>query len=99
MTDRRSFIKMIPAACLGLAVAPLAFGETAKVEESDPQAKALNYVANAKNAKSPKFAAGQACSNCMFYQGKPGSANGPCPLFGGKLVAGAGWCASYAKKA
>lgn len=102
MTDRRSFIKMIPAAALGMAAAPLAFGEAAKVAETDPTAIAIGYKANAKSvdkAKSPKYKAGQNCGNCMLYQGKAGSAVGACPIFGGKLVAAAGWCNSYAPKA
>lgn len=97
--NRRNFIKMIPAACAGLAIAPALFAATATVSESDPAAAALNYKANAKAVKSPKYVAGQACKNCNFYQGAAGSANGPCPLFGGKLVSGNGWCSAYVKKA
>jgi hypothetical protein len=44
-------------------------------------------------------AAGQACSNCALYQGKPGSAAEGYSLFGAKQVAGPGWCSAYAKKA
>lgn len=97
--NRRHFIKMIPAACVGLAVAPTAFAAPATVSESDPTAIALNYKANAKNVKSPKYVAGQLCKNCNFYQGAASAANAPCPLFGGKLVAGNGWCSGYVKKA
>jgi len=99
MTTRRNFIKMIPAACVGLAVAPTAFAAPATVAESDPTAVALNYKANAKDVKSPKFVAGQACKNCKFYQGKASDAKAPCPLFGGKLVAGNGWCSAWVKAA
>jgi len=97
--NRRNFIKMIPAACAGLAIAPALLAAPATVSESDPAAAALNYKANAKSVKSPKYVAGQACKNCNFYQGAAGSANGPCPLFGGKLVSGNGWCSAYVKKA
>ena len=44
------------------------------------------------------YAAGQVCSNCALYQGKPTDAAGGCPLFAGKQVAGKGWCSAYAKK-
>jgi len=74
----------------------------AMVAETDPQAAALGYKANASTvdkAKYPKYAAGQACSNCALYQGKPDSAAGGCSLFGAKQVAGKGWCSAYAKKA
>ena len=72
------------------------------VSEGDPQAKSLGYVANAAKAdkaKFPKFAAGQACSNCSLYQGKAGTTSGPCPIFAGKDVTAAGWCSAYVKKA
>ena len=49
--------------------------------------------------KYPKFAAGQNCTNCALYQGKPGDKAAGCPLFAGKQVAGAGWCSAWAKKA
>ena len=48
--------------------------------------------------KFPKYAAGQACSSCALYQGKPADAAGGCPLFAGKQVAGKGWCSAWAKK-
>ena len=59
------------------------------VSESDPNAKALGYVADASNAKGDKFKAGSNCSNCALFQGGSGDA-GNCPLFGGKKVAAAG---------
>lgn len=82
------------------STAPVATGPM--LDEKDPTALALGYVADASRvdkAKYPKFADGQLCSNCVLYQGVPGSAAGPCPLFAGKQVAAAGWCASYARKA
>jgi hypothetical protein len=71
------------------------------VAETDPQAIALAYVADATRidpAKQPRYVAGQACANCSLYQGAAGSDAGPCPLFPGKRVAAAGWCSAYAKK-
>lgn len=102
MTDRRTFLKMIPVACLGLATSSLTFAAPATLSESDATAIALGYRQNSNRVdagKYPKHAAGQACRNCMFYQGSASAANAPCPLFGGKLVAGAGWCNSWTKKA
>ena len=98
MTTRRNFIKMIPATCLGMAAAPSAFAAPATVSETDPTAVALGYKANVKSVKSPKFVAGQACKNCNSYQGKATDAKAVCPLFGGKLVAGNGWCTAWVKK-
>ena len=73
----------------------------AKLDEKDPQAQALGYVADATKAdakKYPKYAAGQVCSNCALYQGKASDVAGPCPLFAGKQVAAKGWCSAWAKK-
>ena len=73
----------------------------AKLEEKDPQAVALGYVAEATKTdtkKYPKYAAGQVCNNCALYQGKATDAAGGCPLFAGKQVAGKGWCSAWAKK-
>ena len=74
----------------------------AKLDETDPQALALGYVADASKAdtkKYPKYAAGQNCAGCALYQGKAADALGGCPLFAGKQVAGKGWCSAWAKKA
>ena len=74
----------------------------AMVAETDPQAAALGYKANATTVdktKYAKYAAGQECDNCALFQGKAGDATGGCSLFGAKKVAGKGWCSAYAKKA
>lgn len=102
MGSRRQFIRL--AACSGAAMLAgrEAFAADAPVlDEKDPQAVALGYVTDAtkaNKAKYPTYAAGQACGNCQFYQGKAGAAMGPCPLFGGKQVMVKGWCSAYAKK-
>ena len=101
--NRRTFILGTLAAGSAMAVLRNANAADAPmVSESDAQAKSLGYVANASKAdkaKFPKFAAGQACSNCSLYQGKAGAASGPCPIFAGKQVASGGWCSAYVKKA
>ena len=101
MTNRREFIVQ-----LSLGSGALAAGNTwaqgAMVAESDPQASALGYTADATKAnktKFPKYAAGQECSSCTLYQGKAGDATGGCTLFAGKQVASKGWCSAYTKKA
>ena len=102
MKSRRDFVRL--AALSGAAVlsAPHAFAAAPVLDEKDPQAVALGYVADAARvakAKYPNYAPGQLCSNCQFYQGAAGSATGPCPLYGGKLVNAKGWCSAYVKKA
>ena len=96
---RRTFL--ITLAAGGSLLATAARGQ-AKLDEKDPQAIALGYVALATKVdtkKFPKYAAGQACANCALYQGKPADTAGGCPLFGAKQVAGKGWCSAWAKKA
>ncbi len=97
--NRRTFLITLAAGSSLLANA--AYGQS-KLDEKDPQAVALGYVADATKTdtkKYPKYAAGQVCSNCALYQGKPSDAVGGCPLFGAKQVAGKGWCSAWAKKA
>jgi len=98
---RRVFLMTLAASGAVLAARAQAQAP-ALVDEKDPQAVALGYVADAQRAdvkKYPKFAPGQNCANCVLYQGKAGDKAGPCPLFAGKLVAAAGWCSAWAKKA
>lgn len=71
------------------------------VDEKEPLAVNFAYVADAKRVdakKQPKFVAGAHCGNCALYQGKPADKTGPCPLFGTKHVAAAGWCNAWVKK-
>jgi High potential iron-sulfur protein len=99
-TTRRVFLMTISAGTAGLHLASAQ--AQAMVDEKDPQAGALGYVAEASKAdtkKFPKYAAGQQCSSCALFQGKAGEAAGGCPLFAGKQVAAKGWCSAWAKKA
>ena len=101
MTSRRRFIQIVPVAGAALLGARAASAQAAMVDEKDAQAAALGYVTDAGKADKAKYktyAAGQLCSNCALYQGKPSDAAGGCPLFAGKQVAGKGWCSAYAKK-
>ncbi|RZL34059.1 MAG: iron permease [Rubrivivax sp.] len=99
MSTRRSFIRLVPVAGAGL-LAGTAWAQP-MVDEKDPTAVSLGYVADAAKvdkAKFPKHVAGQACGNCALFQGKAGAASGPCPIFQGKQVSAKGWCSAYAKK-
>lgn len=100
-TNRRTFVihSVVGASALTAALSAQA---QALLAESDPQAVALGYKADATKvdkAKFPKYAAGQVCTNCALFQGKAADAAGGCPLFGAKRVAGKGWCSAWAKKA
>ena len=101
-TNRRRFIKLTVT---GVAAAPFAnallsgSAEAADmVSESEPTAVALKYKMDAAKAPERKDTSAF-CNNCNLYTGKPGDANGPCTVFGGKLVSSKGWCASWVKKA
>jgi hypothetical protein len=100
---RRTFLIGASGAASALAMSRLAFGQAGTpLLESDPQAQALGYKADATKAdkaKFPKYASGQTCSGCQLYQGKAGDATGPCPIFQNKLVASKGWCSAWVKKA
>jgi len=101
MQTRRKFIQIFPAAGASLLVGQAALAQ-AKVDENDPQAKALGYVSDATKADKKKYAnyaAGQECSTCQLYQPKAGEAAGNCALFPGKLVGAKAWCSAYTKKA
>ena len=99
--SRRQFMILSAAGACTLALNGKVQAQ-AMVAETDPQAVALGYKANATTvdkAKYPKYAAGQECDNCALFQGKAGAAAGGCALFAGKQVHGKGWCSAYAKKA
>lgn len=101
MNNRRQFIRIVPVAGAAALLSRTAWSQ-AMVDEKDPQAAALGYVADAAKADKAKyknFVAGSHCGNCALFQGKPDGASGPCPLFPGKQVSTKGWCSAYAKKA
>lgn len=101
-TSRRSFMISVVGVASSLVLPREAWADAAPVLESDANAQALGYRADAgkvDHAKYPKFQAGQACANCQFFQGKAGDATAPCTIFTGKLVNAKGWCSAYVKKA
>ncbi len=72
------------------------------VDEKDPQASALGYVADATKVDAGKFKSyvpGSKCAGCAQFQGKAGDASGPCTIFQGKQVSSGGWCGAWVKKA
>ena len=104
--SRRAFVMTVVAGGSALAASRVSAQAAAPaapvLSEADPQAVALGYKAdNTKvdKAKYPQHVAGQMCSGCNFYQGKPADAMAPCQLFAGKQVAAKGWCSAFAKKA
>lgn len=101
MSNRRNFFVQISAIGMAMGSAHV-LAQGAMVAETDAQAAALGYKADASKVdkvKFPKHTADQHCGNCALYQGKPTDASGGCGLFPGKQVAGKGWCSAWAKKA
>ena len=100
---RRTFLIGAAGAASALAASRFAFAQAGTpLSESDPQAQALGYKADATKAdktKFPKYAAGQTCSTCQLYQGKPTDTTGPCPLFQNDPFAAKGCCSASATKA
>ena len=89
--SRRQFMILSAAGACTLALNGKVQAQ-AMVSESDPQAKALKYVAVSD-------VAGKNCANCALYQGAAGSAAGGCALFAGKQVSAKAHCSAWAKKA
>jgi hypothetical protein len=101
-SSRRTFLISSVGLASALAVSRTAFAEPVKLTESDSMALSLGYkldAATVDKTKFPRYAAGQDCGNCSFYQGKASDPYAGCPMFGGKQVASKGWCNAYNKKA
>jgi hypothetical protein len=99
--SRRVVIRLMSAAGLSVLTLRRAAAEDALVQESDAEAIALDYKADAARvdrAKFPKYQPGQTCANCALYVGEPAQAHGGCSLFYGKDVAAKGWCSAWEKK-
>ncbi|MGT0244630.1 high-potential iron-sulfur protein [Burkholderia pyrrocinia] len=99
-TSRRSFLISSVGVVSALALSREALADAPMLSETDPTAVALGYKADATKVdktKYPKYAAGQDCVACMLYQGKKGSASGPCGAFPGKQVSAKGWCSAFSK--
>jgi High potential iron-sulfur protein len=102
MSSRRQFIRLAALSGAAALCTREALAQAPVLDEKDPQAVALGYVSDASRANKAKYAsyaAGQTCSGCQLYQGKPGDAMGPCPIFANKQVAAKGWCSAFVKKA
>ena len=99
---RPEYVISAAGAASALAGSRFAFAQgSVPLPESDPQAQALGYKADATKAdkaKFPKYAADQMCGNCQLYQGKQTDTTGPCSIFPNKLVASKGWCSAWIKK-
>ncbi len=100
-SNRRVFLLQVIAGS-GAVVAAGGARAQQKLDPKDPQATALGYVDDTTQAdgqKFPRHANDQKCAGCQLYSGAASTREGPCAVFGGKLVAANGWCNSWTKKA
>lgn len=98
-SNRRIF--MLTLAATGAAVCASNSSAQTLLEEKDPQAAALGYVAESTRAdakKYPKHENSQLCNGCALWQAKPAEPQGNCALFAGKQVSAKGWCSAWARK-
>jgi hypothetical protein len=102
LTRRDLLLALAPAGAV-LVSSSLVSAQTPPphLEETDPAAKALGYVHDAKRVDpktNPTHKAGSTCANCLQLQGKPGDVWRPCTIFPGKLVNANGWCKVWVPK-
>ena len=102
---RRTLIKaaLFSGAALPLILRPadVLAAQQPLVDVNDPVAKSLGYITDTKKvnaAENPTHKPTQTCANCIQYQAKVTDKQGPCNLFPGKDVVGAGWCKVWAQK-
>ena len=83
------------------AAAPAAAGALTHLDEKDPIAAALGYVADSSKV-DPKiesmYKPGHKCSTCLNVQGKASDAWRPCTIFAKKLVNQNGWCRVWVQR-
>lgn len=93
---------MLTLAATGAAVSAAGSFAQARLDEKDPQAVALSYVADSAKADAKKFPKpdnAQLCNGCALWQSRPADVTGNCALFAGKPVSAKGWCSAWSKKA
>ena len=103
---RRAMVKggliagaLIPA--LGLMANTAGAAGLPPLDPSDPTAKALGFMTDAKKvdaAANPTYKPTQRCGTCAQFQGKAGDASAGCNIFAGKSVPQGGWCKVWAQK-
>ncbi len=62
-----------------------------KVDPSGAMAKQFAYAHKSE-------VAGKNCANCLLYSSGPDAEWGPCGIFAGKQVAGAGYCSAWVQR-
>lgn len=100
MNDRRKTLVLALAGASGGLFASATQAQDAVLQESEQEARAIQYVSDASRvdaSKFPNYKRGQTCASCSLYVGDKGAKTGGCGIVFGKLVAAAGWCSSWEK--
>ncbi len=97
--SRREFLALV-AGAVAAPLLPACAGSARRLAVSDPEARTLDYVANA--AQTPPatadFVPGSACANCALYQRRwEDNGYAPCPTFADRTVPRTGWCRAYTR--
>jgi len=102
--DRRKFIRLSSGMITTLPFLAINTGATqelTELSETDPNALALGYKADANSVEVeayPSFDSIQSCDNCWFYESTNADNIGPCKMFPGHTVSAIGWCSLYTPK-
>lgn len=104
--SRRAIVKggliagaLVPA--LGLIGSMADAAALPPLDPSDPTAKALGFVTDAKKVDAganPTYKPTQKCGTCAQFQGKASDATAACTIFAGHSVPEGGWCKVWAQK-
>ena len=72
-----------------------------RLQIADQQAQSLAYTHDATTVDAsaqPRYEPGQACQNCLLFQGAEGDEWANCSIFPGRQVKATGWCNVYQPK-
>ena len=97
--SRREFLALV-AGTMAAPLLPSCAGRARRLTASDPEARTLDYVANAAwtPPASADFVRGSACANCALYQREwESDGHAPCPTFPDRIVPRTGWCRAYTR--
>lgn len=103
---RRRFLKLATAGVVAVPLGGMLVMRRAaaqeQLREDDELAQQLGYHADAgavDPADWPTYEDGQLCANCQLFEGTEDDELAPCQIFGGQLVAAAGWCSAWVERA
>ena len=101
MEPKRRDLLQAGAGLVVLAFAPRGLAAMPVLEETHPDAVALNYVADASKVNReahPEFVPGNRCAGCFFFHGRGAAATAPCTVFAGYRVNANGWCREFKER-